>query len=167
MKKNVFGRRLKRDKNERKALFKALMSSLVLHERIKTTEAKAKAVKGLIEKLVTKAKKKGKDSSLFFHSYLNQDAIQKIVSDIAPRFEKRSGGYTRLVRIGSRFSDNASMVLMEWVEGPVQGIEDRKLKVENRKEAVQEKKKVIVKKSVKRGKSNKKPATTEAQKRNV
>ncbi len=59
MRKNVFGRKLKRDKNERKALFKSLMSALVLNERIKTSEAKAKAIRPEIEKLVTKAKKGG------------------------------------------------------------------------------------------------------------
>ena len=57
MRKNVFGRQFKRDKNERAALFKGLISSLVLHERIKTTEEKAKAIKGEVDKIITKAKK--------------------------------------------------------------------------------------------------------------
>lgn len=118
MKKQVFGRRLKRDINERKALFKSLMSSLVLQERIKTTEAKAKAIRARIEKLVTEAKKKGEQAANLFGLYLSPVAIDKLISDVAPRFEKRSGGYTRILRLGSRFSDNASMVLMEWVEGP-------------------------------------------------
>ena len=62
MKKHISGRKLQRDTNERKALFKSLMSSLVLHESITTTEAKAKAVKGAIEKIVTKAKKQAKQA---------------------------------------------------------------------------------------------------------
>lgn len=117
MRKNVFGRQLKRDKNERKALFKGLMSSLVLHERIKTTEAKAKAIKGTVEKLVTKTRKSSKE---FAHrslmQYLSHTAIEKFANEIAPRFSNRQGGYTRIIKIGSRLKDNAKMVVMEWVE---------------------------------------------------
>lgn len=119
MRKNVFGRRLKRDKNQRKALFKGLMSSLVLEERIKTTEEKAKAIKGKIEKLVTKVKKNGASVRNQLQEYLVPKALEKFVTDTALRFSKRPGGYTRLVKIGKRF-DSSSMVLMEWVEGKAQ-----------------------------------------------
>lgn len=117
MKKNVFGRKFKRDKNERKALFKGLMSSLVLNERIKTTEEKAKAIKGSIEKLVTHAKKEGTNVQNLLQDYLHPEAIQKLIKEVAPRFKKRNGGYTRLIKLGRRFSDNASVVLIEWTEG--------------------------------------------------
>lgn len=125
MRKQVFGKRLKRDVDERKALFKSLMSHLVLKERIKTTEAKAKAIKGRIEKLVTEAKKtlrqaqgKGEQAANLFGLYLSPAAVEKLISDVAPRFSERSGGYTRILRLGPRLSDNAQMVLIEWVEGP-------------------------------------------------
>ncbi len=116
MKKNVFGRQFKRDHNERKALFKGLMTQLVLHERIETTEEKAKAIKGSVEKLVTKAVKLGKNSERLLLPYLNEDAVKKMINEIAPRFTTRPGGYTRIVRLGKRFNDNATVVFIEWVE---------------------------------------------------
>jgi large subunit ribosomal protein L17 len=116
MKKNVFGRQLKRDTNERKALFKGLMMQLVVHERIETTEQKAKAIRGQIEKLVTKAKKKGAAAVPQLLPYLAESATKKIIGEIAPRFANRPGGYTRMVRLGRRFNDDATMVVLEWVE---------------------------------------------------
>lgn len=117
MKKQVFGRQLKRDTNERKALFKGLVSSLTMYERIETTEEKAKAIKGHVEKLVTKAKKNNSvQARQMLQAYLTNEALQKMVTDVAPRFSDRPGGYTRIIKIGNRFSDNASMVIMEWVE---------------------------------------------------
>ena len=116
MRKNVFGRKLKRDKNERKALFKSLMSALVLNERIKTSEAKAKAIRPEIEKLVTKAKKGGNAAKLVIEKSLTRDAFEKIIKEIAPRFNKRQGGYVRLIKLGERFGDDAPMVVMEWTE---------------------------------------------------
>ena len=118
MRKNIYGRHFKRDANERKALFRGLMSSLVLEERIKTTEEKGKAIKGSVEKLVTRAKKGGTHVETRLSPYLNSEAIKKMVQDIAPRFTDRPGGYTRIVRLERRFSDNAAMVLIEWVEKP-------------------------------------------------
>jgi large subunit ribosomal protein L17 len=116
MRKNVFGRNLKRDTKERKALFRSLMSSLVLEERIKTTEEKAKAIKGQVEKLVTRAKKGGTHVETLLSPHLNAEAIKKMTSDVAPRFTDRPGGYTRIIRLDRRFNDNASLVLIEWVE---------------------------------------------------
>ena len=122
MRKQVFGRHLKRDTHERKALFRGLASSLIMHERIETTEEKAKAIKGFVEKLVTKAKKNNsQQAQRLLQGDLNHEAMQKMLSDIAPRFVDRQGGYTRIVRIGQRFSDNASMVLIEWVEKSTNG----------------------------------------------
>jgi large subunit ribosomal protein L17 len=119
MRKNYFGRQLKRDANERKALFKGLMTQLVMHERIQTTEQKAKAIKGSVEKLVTKAKIKGAAAQPLLLAYLHKDAVDKMINDVAPRFVNRPGGYTRILRIGRRFQDDASSVIIEWVERPV------------------------------------------------
>src|SRR5581483_3117451 len=116
MRKKVFGRKFKRDANERKALFKGLATSLVLYEEIKTTEEKAKAIKGMVDKLVTKAKKKEMASFELLQSFLTPTAAKKLIVDIAPRFTERSGGYTRIVRLGKRLNDGASVVMMEWVE---------------------------------------------------
>lgn len=117
MKKHVFGRQFKRDANERKAMFKNLLTSLVLKERIKTTEAKAKAIKGAADKLVTKAKKGGINVYKSLHPDINGDAVVKMIEEIAPRFTDRKGGYTRILKIGKRrVADNAPMVYIEWTE---------------------------------------------------
>ncbi len=116
MKKHVFGRKLQRDSNERKALFKSLMSALVIHERVQTTEAKAKSIKGLVDKLITKAKKGGVPAERALQPFFSQPLVRKMIDDIAPRFSQRPGGYTRIIRIGNRLRDNAQMVVLEWVE---------------------------------------------------
>ena len=116
MKKKVFGRQFKRDANERKALFKGLMSDLVMRESIQTTLPKAKSIKGQVEKLVTKAKVRGSQSRQFIQPFVSSDAVDKIITDLAVRFADRPGGYTRIVKLGSRFSDNADMAVIEWVE---------------------------------------------------
>lgn len=116
MRKNVFGRQLKRDRNERRSLFKSLISSLIINERIKTTQAKAKAIKGEADKIITKAKK-GEKARRLLSAALLRDAVDRAIHDIGPRFAERKGGYSRIIKIGRRLSDNAEMVLMELVEG--------------------------------------------------
>jgi len=119
MKKNVFGRQFKRDTNERKALFKNLLTSLVMEEHIKTTQEKAKAIRGAADKLVTKAKKGGTQGYRLLAPDVNHNAVEKLMTDLAPRFMSRQGGYTRMVKVGHRLSDNAAMVLMSWTDKPV------------------------------------------------
>jgi large subunit ribosomal protein L17 len=126
MRKNVFGRKFKRDANERKALFKSLMSELVLHGRIKTTEQKAKSIKASAEKLITKARKDTLLAKKLLSMELVPEAIEKVMSDITPKFAGRNGGYTRIIRMGRRFNDDASMVLLEWVEGVGQVVKGEK-----------------------------------------
>ncbi len=117
MRKKVFGKRFKRDVNERKALFKGLMSSLVLYGSIKTTMAKAKAIKGSVDKLVTNAlSHEGNVSKNLTARYLSHDAQQKFLRVLVPSLSKRPGGYTRLFKLGKRLKDDSEMVLMEWVD---------------------------------------------------
>lgn len=118
MKKNVFGRQFKRDANERKAMFKNLLTSLVMEERIQTTEAKAKAIKAAADKLVTRAKKGGPNAERFLAPNVNHNAVLKLMKDIAPRFTDRQGGYTRIIKTKNRIADNAPQVFMEWTEIP-------------------------------------------------
>lgn len=115
MKKNVFGRQFKRDANERKALFKNLLTSLVLEERITTSEAKAKAIKGAADKLVTKAKKGGVEALRALAPDVRHIAATKLIEQIAPRFVDRQGGYTRIIKVGRRVADNSPEVILEWV----------------------------------------------------
>lgn len=116
MRKRVFGRQFKRDANERKALFRGLMTALVLRERITTTVEKAKAIRPSIEKLVTKAKKGNGYAARIVAPHLYAAGVEKFVTDIAPRFANRQGGYTRIIRVGGRLKDNAQMAIMEWTE---------------------------------------------------
>lgn len=144
MKKNVFGRQFKRDVNERKALFKNLLTSLVLNDRIKTTTAKAKAIKPAADKLITKAKKGGKEAFLNLEAQVNHDAVLKLIDDLGPRFVNRQGGYTRIVRVGHRVADNAEMSIIEWTEKKVvketKGTDGTKAKKVEKKEAKKEEK---------------------------
>lgn len=174
MRKNVFGRQFKRDTNERKALFKGLMSFLVLQERIQTTEEKAKAIKPSVEKLITLAKRHGQNSTTFLHKYLTPPAIKKLIGDVAPRFNKRNGGYTRIIRAGNRFSDNAPVALIEWVEKAqtsdvvIQKSDTKKLSASNNSaSSVVSTSDVAVARKTSKGqtKSNKKTATAETQKK--
>jgi large subunit ribosomal protein L17 len=142
MKKHVFGRKFKRDVDERKALFKGLMSSLVLNEKIETTESKAKAIKAEVDKLVTRAKKDATLARKLLSSKLSPEATEKMINDVAPRFNNRKGGYTRFVRLGKRFGDDSSMVLIEWTE-------QRKI-IEVSKETKEEKKQPVKKSAVKK-----------------
>jgi large subunit ribosomal protein L17 len=117
MRKRIFGRRFKRDTNERKALFRSLMQGMILHGKIKTTEAKAKAIQADLEKLVTIGKTKGEDAKRQLMSKLaNERSADKILAEIAPKFETRAGGYTKIIRFGKRAKDGASLVVMTWTE---------------------------------------------------
>ena len=142
MRKQVFGRKFKRDKNERKALFKGLISAMILKGKIETTEEKAKAIKPDIEKLVTKAKKK--DAKRLLQSDLKPFEIDKMINVIAPGFKNRKGGYTRIIKNGVRFSDKASMAVIEWVE--MEAVEVKpEAKEEVKKKTVKTEKKVAKK----------------------
>lgn len=150
MKKHVFGRKLKRDKNQRTALFKGLISSFILHGKMKTTEAKAKSVKGTIDSLVTKVKKNSQVvAKRLISPYVAHNAISKFVDEIAPALAERKGAYTKMVKLGKRLKDDSSMVLIEWVED-ISGSK----KVE-KVEKVEKKTKIVRKPKVKKEKAAK------------
>lgn len=115
MKHNVYGRHLSRTIQERTALFKNLIQSLILEERIKTTEAKAKAIKGLIDKIINKAKK-SKDRLRVSEFVIKKEATEKLYSDLISRFKGRTSGYTRIVKLGRRQGDNSMQVVLSLVE---------------------------------------------------
>ena len=109
--------KLSRDASHRKALLANLCVEVIDHERIKTTEAKAKAVKPELEKLITLAKKGDLHARRQALSELHNDkfAVHKLFEEIAPRYTQRPGGYTRIVKLGPRRSDSAEMVFLELV----------------------------------------------------
>src|SRR3979411_509274 len=108
---------LSRSPSHRKALLVNLTKELIDHERIQTTEAKAKAVKPEVEKLITLAKRGDLHARRQALSALGQDkfAVYKLFEEIAPRYETRPGGYTRILKLGPRRSDSTEMVLLELV----------------------------------------------------
>ena len=109
--------KLSRDSSHRKALLMNLSKEIIEHERIETTEAKAKAVKPEIEKLITLAKRGDLHARRQALSTLAQDkfAVHKLFVDVAPRYAERPGGYTRILKLGPRRSDATEMVFIELV----------------------------------------------------
>ncbi len=112
--------KLGRTAAHRKALLANQVCSLIEHQRIKTTLAKAKAVRPLAEKMVTLGKKGSLHARRIALATLRQkDAVRKLFEDIAPRAADRQGGYTRIVKLGARRSDSAPVAFIEWVDAPV------------------------------------------------
>ena len=93
------------------------MHGMILQGKIRTTEAKAKSINADLEKLITIAKNRGEEAERLIISKLaNEKATKRLVSEIAPKFAARTGGYTRILKMGPRVKDGAKMVLMSWVE---------------------------------------------------
>jgi large subunit ribosomal protein L17 len=112
--------KLGRTAEHRKALLANQVCSLIEHQRIKTTLAKAKAVRPLAEKMVTLGKKGSLHARRTALAVLRQKgAVKKLFEDIAPRSADRNGGYTRIVKLGARKSDAAPVAFIEWVDAPV------------------------------------------------
>ncbi len=113
------GRKLGRDASHRKALYSNMAGALFEHGRIKTTEAKAKELRPIAEKLVTLARKDATDvqaqrqAVAFLRS---KDAVHNLFHQVGPRFADRPGGYTRIVKLGPRLGDAAPMVYLEFVD---------------------------------------------------
>ena len=107
---------LDRKKAPRKAMLENLATSLILYEKIKTTEAKAKAVRPLIEKLITRGKTKSVHNKQLLSRVLpDKKAVQKVLDVLGPRYKERKGGYCRIIKIGTRHGDNAAMAQIELV----------------------------------------------------
>jgi large subunit ribosomal protein L17 len=112
--------KLGRTAEHRKALLANQVCSLIEHQRIKTTLAKAKAVRPLAEKMVTLGKKGSLHARRTALAVLRQKgAVKKLFEDIAPRSADRNGGYTRIVKLGARKSDAAPVAFIEWVDAPI------------------------------------------------
>ena len=152
MRHKVAGRNFDRTANQRKALLRGLVSSLLEHQRIETTVAKAKAIKGITEKLVTFGKKNDLHSKRMVMSFIpNRVIMAKLFSEIAPRFADRNGGYLRIIQTRQRVNDRAPMAIIEFIDyaetmKKSAGTEDKK---ENKKESKKETKKEAKKEAVK------------------
>jgi len=117
MRHRVKGRKLNRTQSHRKALMKALASSLFRHKRIKTTLAKAKEARVYVEKLITKAKKNDLHSRrVVMQDIKEKDVVQELFGDIITKIGERPGGYTRVIKLGNRNGDAAPMAILELVD---------------------------------------------------
>jgi len=113
----VSHRKFSRDTNARKALLKNLANDLILRERVRTTEAKAKAIRPFVEKLITKSKDNTIASRRLLISKLGREnSVQKLLELVGPTFKDRSGGYTRIVKLVPRTGDKAEMAMIEFSE---------------------------------------------------
>lgn len=111
------GRKLGRNPAQRQALFRQLAISMILHERVTTTEAKAKSLRPIVEKLVTIAREDSQHHRKLVMSKIDHPlATAKLFEAIAPRFEEAPGGYTRISKLGVRHGDAAPMALIEFIE---------------------------------------------------
>ena len=108
---------LSRTKSHRKAMLSNMAFLLIQHKRINTTLAKAKALRGFVEPLITKSKDDSTHSRRVVFSYLNDKyAVTELFREVAPKVGERAGGYTRIIRTGNRLGDNAEMCMMELVD---------------------------------------------------
>ena len=116
MRHRVSGRRLGRSSSHQKAMFRSLAAALITHEHIETTDARAKELRRVTDRLVTLGKKGTLHARRQAYKYLNNhQLVQKLFDDIAPRFTDRPGGYTRLVKSRIRFVDQAPMTFVRFV----------------------------------------------------
>jgi large subunit ribosomal protein L17 len=139
MRHKVKGRKLGRTKSHRELMLRNMVTSLFRHESITTTEARAKEARRLAERIVTWGKKGDLHSRrMALREVSDAEVVKKVFDTIAPRFEDRQGGYTRIVRLGQRRGDAAALVMLELTERGEEVEEEkasRKAKREARREA--------------------------------
>ncbi len=117
MRHRVSGRRLGRGPSHQKAMFRSLAVALITHEHIETTDARAKELRRVADRLVTLGKKGTLHARRQAYKYLNNhQVVKKLFDEIAPRFESRPGGYTRLIKSRIRFADQAPMTFVRFVD---------------------------------------------------
>jgi large subunit ribosomal protein L17 len=111
------GKKLGRDASHRKALYSNLAGALIEHGRIRTTVAKAKAVRPIVEEMITLGRRGDLAARRQALAYLrSNDVVTMLFSEVAPRFKDRPGGYTRIVKLGPRWGDSADMAYLEFVD---------------------------------------------------
>lgn len=116
MKKLKKGRKLSRKRDQRRALLKSLALALILNEKIKTTEAKAKELRSFLEKYINRAKNSDLATRRLLLKFFPSSVVKKLIGEIGPRYKERKGGYTRIIKLGLRKSDGARMAIIELVK---------------------------------------------------
>ncbi|MBI2039990.1 50S ribosomal protein L17 [Candidatus Microgenomates bacterium] len=156
MRHRVYGYKLGRNKDERDRLFKSLISSLFLHGTIETSERKAKAIKGLVDKIINLAKDKTRKR--FLQTYLvKKDLQERLIKDIIPKLGNKTSGYTSLVKLGTRVGDRTMVVRMGLIGvgemKPIEKMTSDKGQVTSKKKENNVAKKPISEKKVRGGRS--------------
>ena len=137
MKHRMGFKRLGRNRSHRIALYKAMATALFRYERIRTTQVKAKEMRRVVERLISRAKQDTvHNRRLIARSIADKAVLAKLFTDIAPRFASRPGGYTRILKLGPRYGDASEMVLWELVERKERA--PRRKKKEEAKQEVKE-----------------------------
>jgi len=137
MKHRMGFKKLGRNRSHRIALYKAMATALFRHERIRTTQVKAKEMRRVVERLISRAKQDTvHNRRLIARSIADKAVLAKLFTDIAPRFASRPGGYTRILKLGPRYGDASEMVLWELVERKERA--PRRKKKEEAKQEVKE-----------------------------
>lgn len=108
-------RRFGRKRDQRRALLLSLARALVLNEKIKTTEARAKELRVFLEKLITRAKEDNLQNRRLLAGRLSEDVAKKLIKEIGPRYKERKGGYTRIIKLNTREEDSARIAIIEFV----------------------------------------------------
>lgn len=139
MRHRVYGKHLNRDKNQRTALFRGLVRSLILHESINTTLAKAKAVRGLVDSLIVRSKQNSQAARNLVNAFLPQKEVRnKLFEEIAPRYQNRTSGFTSIIKLGTRAGDGAMIVKMSLV-GEDESKKETRVEVKSSEEKPKEK----------------------------
>ena len=142
MRHGMANKKLNRTSEHRKALLKNMLNSLIKYEQIKTTLPKAKFLKPEADKIITLGKKDNLHTSKLLVSKLQDSGLaKKVKKTLSKRYEKRNGGYTRIVKAGFRYGDNAPMAIIEFVDRDVEAKKLDKKKKDTSKEAIKKEEK--------------------------
>lgn len=144
MRHRVATTKLGRDTAQRKSLFKNLLTALFTHGEIQTTEAKAKAIKGIADKLISRSQTGGMAARRLIGRFFGTRAIaNRLVDEVAPAMSDRKSGFTRIIRLGKRMGDDSMMVKMELVTKPIvkEEVKTEEKKADEKTEASKEEKK--------------------------
>lgn len=130
------GRKFSRTNDQRKALYRGLATSVILYEKVKTTLPKAKEIRPIVEKLITTARIGDLNAIRELNAYIyDGKAIEKLLTEIAPLYKDRKGGYTRIVKIPNRLGDNAQMAIIELLDTDKLVKKEKEVKKEAKTEA--------------------------------
>ena len=144
MRHRVYGKHLSRDKNQREALYKSLVGALFLNGSIETTQTKAKAVKGVVDKIITQAKSPS-TQRLISSFLINKQVQEKLVKEIAPALKDRNSGYTSIVKLGVRPGDGAMVVRMSLLGDIKKGLPEKKITGNKNQETSKKEEKLEIK----------------------